>query len=72
MRRVFVINPTAGKSNAAKWLVPKIRAAAAQTGLPAEIVITTHAGPARPLAAQAAAEGREIRVYACGRDGTMN
>lgn len=72
MRRVFVINPTAGKSNAAKWLVPKIRAAAAQTGLPAEIVITTHAGHARQLAAQAAAEGQEVRFYACGGDGTMN
>lgn len=72
MRYLFVINPTAGRQDAGRWLIPKIRAAAAAVGVEAEIVRTTHAGHARSLAAEAAAAGEETRLYACGGDGTLN
>lgn len=72
MRYLFVINPTAGKRDAGAWLTPQIQRAAAAAGVTAEIVRTTHAGHARQLAAQAAAGGEEVRLYACGGDGTLN
>lgn len=72
MRYLFVINPAAGRQDASRWLVPRIQAAASAVGVKAEIVLTTHAGHARCLAAQAAAKGEQTRLYACGGDGTLN
>lgn len=72
MRTVFVINPTAGPSNAAVWLRPAILAAAAPLGLQPEILLTTHPGHARELAERLAAGPEPARLYACGGDGTLN
>ena len=72
MKRIFVINPTAGKRDAGSWLIPRIETASRQTGIPVEIIRTTHPGHARQIAAQAAAGTEEVRLYACGGDGTLN
>lgn len=72
MRHLFIINPTAGKKDAGSWLVPQIEQASRQTGIPAEIIRTTHPGHARQIAAEAAAREGETWLYACGGDGTLN
>ena len=57
MQTVFFINPTAGSKNAAEELVPKIRAAAKNTGVQVEIHQTAYAGQAREMAQKYAAGG---------------
>ena len=72
MQQLFIINPTAGKADASTELVPRIRTAAARAGVEPRIEITQSKGHARQLAAQAAASGEEVHIYAAGGDGTMN
>lgn len=72
MQTVFFINPTAGSKNAADELVPKIRAAARNTGTPVEIYQTDYAGQAREMAQKYAAGGQKVHLFACGGDGTLN
>ena len=72
MQTVFFINPTAGSKNAADELVPKIRAAARNTGIPVEIYQTDYAGQAREMAQKYAAGGQKVHLFACGGDGTLN
>ena len=72
MQHVFIINPTAGKVDASVALIPQIHAAASRAGLHPTIEVTRRAGQARDLAAQYAAGGEEVYLYACGGDGTLN
>ena len=72
MQQLFIINPTAGKTDASVVLVPQIRAAAARAGVDVQIEITRSRGHARQLAEAAAASGEEVHIYAAGGDGTMN
>lgn len=72
LQQVFIINPVAGKKDAGEWLVPAIRRAAAEMGADPEIYRTVCAGHARNLTERLAADGRQIAVYACGGDGTLN
>lgn len=72
IRNFFIINPTAGKVDASVSLMPRIRAAAARAGIEATICVTRHAGHAREITEACAQCGEEVRVYACGGDGTMN
>lgn len=67
-----MINPTAGKQDAGKLLIPQIQAAAAAAGIKPVIFRTQYAGHARELAARYAASGAPARLYACGGDGTLN
>lgn len=71
MQTIFVINPAAGKQNAAPALIPQIRAAAQRAGAEVRIEVTRAAGHAEQIAAQAAASGETTRLYACGGDGTL-
>ena len=68
MKHVFIINPTAGKKRSTKALVDSIQA----LDLPCEIVFTEGPGDARRAAREAAESGGEVRIYACGGDGTLN
>lgn len=68
MRHIFIINPTAGKKKGTKLLEENIR----KLDVPYEIVLTKKAGDARRVAREAAESGDEVRVYACGGDGTLN
>ena len=68
MRHLFIINPMAGKRNSTAQLVRQIEA----LGLGAEIAYTNQRGDAQRIAADAAAQGEPIRIYACGGDGTLN
>ena len=47
MQQLFIINPTAGKTDASVVLVPQIQAAAARAGVDVQIEITRSRGHAR-------------------------
>ena len=72
-RHLFVINPVAGRGNAAKTLPPAIRTAAERRGVSAQIVQTEYPGHAAALAREILQNGASgpWRVYACGGDGTL-
>lgn len=73
MKHVFILNTVAGKHNEAGALVPAIEAffrANKEYGTP-EIVFTEAPGHATAIAAAACAEGKPVRLYACGGDGTI-
>ena len=79
MHTLFLLNPTAGKTDCTQQLPQQINAAAARAGLAPEeytIRITTHAGHARELARAAAAgaqqAGETLRIFTAGGDGTFN
>ena len=79
MHTLFLLNPTAGKTDGTQQLPQQINAAAARAGLAPEeytIRITTHAGHARELARAAAAgaqqAGEPLRIFTAGGDGTFN
>lgn len=68
MRHLFIINPAAGKGNRIQQLENAIRG----MDVPWEIVYTKRSGDCEHYTRQAAQSGQEVRVYACGGDGTLN
>ncbi len=79
MKYHFIINPTAGKKDSSKVLIPQIHRAAealhiARSDL--SVQLTEYPAHARLLAQEAvnsaAAKDEEIRLYAAGGDGTFN
>ena len=79
MHTLFLLNPTAGKTDCTRTLPQQIEAAAARAGLTRSdytIRVTTHAGHARELAGIAAKRaqqaGETLRIYTAGGDGTFN
>ena len=68
MRHIFIINPHAGKKKSTALLERNIKA----LDVPCEIVYTKQAGDARRVARMAAESGEDVRLYACGGDGTLN
>lgn len=68
MKHLFIINPAAGKRRSTKKLEEDIRA----LDEPYEIAFTERAGDARRIARAAAESGEQVRLYACGGDGTLN
>ena len=70
MKHIFIINPAAGKFDKTAEYTTKIESACA--GLDYEILQTEAPGDATRMAREAAKTGEEIRLYACGGDGTLN
>ena len=70
MRHVFIVNPMAGKRNSVQHLLEQIRRLLPRNAY--EAYPTTAAGDARRMALEAARVGDEVRIYACGGDGTLN
>ena len=68
MKHLFIINPNAGKRSATQRLEAQIHALDG----PWEILCTAGPGDARRYARAAAETGEEVRIYACGGDGTLN
>ena len=68
MRHVFIINPKAGKKKGSELLEENIR----KLDVPYEIIYTKQAGDACRIAREASEGGDEVRIYACGGDGTLN
>ena len=74
MKHIFVINPTAGKTDVSVTLVPRIHTLFAGWEKEVEIHLTTCVGDATRFVRErcAAAGGERLRFYSCGGDGTMN
>jgi len=72
MKHVFIINPAAGKKDCAASLMAMARDLAARHGLEVECILTKRPGHASETARALARSGREVRIYACGGDGTLN
>lgn len=72
MKHLFLINPNAGKQGSTDALTGHIRRLFDQEGLDYEIRLTQGPGDAETLARAAAETGAEVRIYACGGDGTLN
>ena len=72
MKHVFIINPTAGKKDCTARIMAAAKDLAARHGLDLECILTKSAGHAMETARTLAQSGQEVRVYACGGDGTVN
>ena len=72
MKHVFIINPTAGKKGCTAELMSMAKGLAAGHGLDVDCILTKRPGHAMETARNLAQSGEEVRVYACGGDGTMN
>ena len=73
MKHVFVVNPVSGKTDARKFLVPKLEEAARGAGVDYIGEVTQAKGHAVELAKEfAVREEGKVRLYACGGDGTLN
>ena len=68
MKHLFIINPAAGKPET----TPALEQQLAALSFPHEVAYTKGAGDAEVIARQAAQTGEELRIYACGGDGTLN
>lgn len=72
MKHVFIINPTAGKKDCTARMMEMAKGLAARHDLELECILTKSAGHAMETAGHLARSGREVRIYACGGDGTVN
>ncbi len=68
MKHLFIINPAAGKKGSTAELEKLLGALSFEH----EVVYTKEAGDAEHIARAAAQTGEELRIYACGGDGTLN
>ncbi len=71
-KHVFIINPSAGKTDGRRRIYAMAEALRVRHGLDAECMLTASAGHAASLARALAESGEEVRLYACGGDGTAN
>lgn len=72
MKHIFIVNPVAGRKNTGKNLVPGIIRTASALGLDYEVVLTEAPGHGAALAETYAQVEKEVRLYACGGDGTFH
>ena len=70
MKHLFIINPAAGSRDRTADYTAEIRRLCA--GFDYEIAASAAPGECRRLAREAARTGEEVRIYACGGDGTLN
>lgn len=70
MKHVFIINPAAGSRDRTKDYTAAIEAHC--SGLDYAIHISQAPGDCTRLTREAAQTGEEVRIYACGGDGTLN
>ena len=70
MKHLFIVNPTAGGGKSAQ----KLKKLVETVFTPGErqVLYTEKAGDARDFARRAAQSGEDVRIYACGGDGTLN
>ena len=70
MKHLFIINPAAGSRDRTAEYRAEINRLC--QGLDWEIAVSAAPGECRRLAREAAQTGEEVRIYACGGDGTLN
>ena len=72
MKHLFLVNPAAGKYDRTYECAEQIHAVCKARGLDYEIRVSKKPGDLTRYAAEACAAGTELRLYACGGDGTLN
>ena len=72
MKHLFIINPAAGSYNRTDEYSEVIHRICRARKLSYEVRVSTAPGEATRIAREAARTGEEIRIYACGGDGTLN
>ena len=72
MLHLFIINPAAGSRDRTADYTAKINAAFAGRSDEYRIVISAGPGDCTAIAREAAKSGQQVRIYACGGDGTLN
>ncbi len=71
-KHIFIINPHAGKNDSRQRIYAMAERLRTEHGVEAECMLTSSAGHATELARTLAETGEELRIYACGGDGTVN
>ena len=71
MKHLFIINPAAGSHDRTEEYSKVIHRLCREKGLSYEIRVSTAPGEATRIAREAAQSGEEVRLYACGGDGTL-
>lgn len=72
MKHLFIVNPAAGKCDRTVQLKSLVESVLGSRGLEYEIHVSKGPGDCEALARQAAETGEDLRLYACGGDGTLN
>ena len=72
MKHLFIINPAAGSRNRTEEYSKVIHKICRARKVDYEIRVSTAPGEATRIAREAAETGEELRLYACGGDGTLN
>ena len=72
MKHLFIINPAAGSYNRTDEYSEVIHKVCRARKLSYEVRVSTAPGECTRIAREAAETGEELRIYACGGDGTLN
>ena len=72
MKHLFIVNPVAGGKDRREYVAEQARRALEGSADAYEVYVTTAPMDACAKIAAEAASGEELRVYACGGDGTVN
>ena len=72
MKHLFIINPAAGSYNRTDEYSEVIHKVCRARKLSYEVRVSTAPGECTRIAREAAGTGEELRIYACGGDGTLN
>ena len=72
MKHLFIINPAAGSRNRTEEASEIIHKICRSRKLSYEIRVSTAPGECARIAREACQKGGELRIYACGGDGTLN
>ncbi len=72
MTHLFIINPAAGSKDRTRLYRENIERICGSRGLDYRIEVSGAPGECFRIAREAARTGEELRIYACGGDGTLN
>ena len=72
MKHLFIVNPAAGSHDRTADYTAKIDTAFANRTDEYRIAVSNGPGDITRIAREAAQSGQELRIYACGGDGTLN
>ena len=72
MKHIFIVNPAAGKCDRTVQVKNAVQELFQDTQLQYEVKVSKGPGDCIRLAKEACETGEEVRLYACGGDGTLN
>lgn len=72
MKHIFIINPTAGKTDSRQKIYDMAESLRQKHGLDVQCILTKKQGHATELSKKLCETGEALRFYACGGDGTVN